>query len=491
MRACLAIILSVALAACDGADHGSGGASGAGAGGGLGGAGGNGAGGVDAGGGGASPGRDGGAGGAVRPDGGPGGASRPDGGLPADGGPDAGILDRPTRYPSDRTHSPITATLARSLRAVAARGAMRRADVFAKVGDSITAEPSAFLGCFAGSAVDLGGRTTLQPSIDLFRAGDAGGTNPFARRSHAAVSGRSAVFAITGSPSPLSMEVDEIAPRYAVVMFGTNDVQLSASPGTYAFSYASNMLAIVDQLLAGGTIPILSTIPPRDDMPALDAWVPEYNLIVRGIAQGRQIPLVDYHRELLALPGHGLGPDQVHPSASPQGVCKLTAAGLQYGYNVRNLVTLTALDRARRALEGEPPPDADAPPVGGDGTLATPHGIDALPFVDLGDTSRATSRALATYTGCNAAQDEGGPEIAYRLTVTSPTMLRAKVMVRGDVDVDLHLLSGPTEAACLQRHDREISEPLAPGAYLLVVDSFVPPGGAAKAGEYLLVVMAQ
>ncbi len=486
LRLCAALLVSTVAIACDAADQGNVGLAGAGGAGSTGGAGSAGAAGAtpDGGAAGARPGRDGGAGGTTTSDGGPDAAGGAD-----DGGADGGV-DRPARYPADRTHSPITAAVARGLRAVAARAA-RRADVFAKVGDSITAEPAAFLGCFQGSAVDLGGRTALEASIDLFRGGDAGGTSPFARRSHAAVSGRSAVFAITGSPSPLSMEVGEISPRYAVVMFGTNDVQLSASPGAYAQSYASNMLTIVDELLAGGTVPILSTIPPRDDMPTLDAWVPEYNLVVRGIAQGRQIPLVDYHRELLTLPGHGLGPDHVHPSASPQGVCKLTSAGLQYGYNLRNLLTITALDRARRALEGEAAPDADAPPLEGTGTLASPLVIDALPFVDLADTARGTSRALAMYTGCGAPQDESGPEIAYRLSVTSPTKLRATMMVRGDVDVDLHLLSAPTEAACLQRHDREISAMLAPGTYLLVVDSFVPPGGAAKAGEYLLLVMAE
>jgi hypothetical protein len=53
------------------------------------------------------------------------------------------------------------------------------------------------------------------------------------------------------------------------------------------------MATIVDRLLAEGIIPILSTIPPRDDSASADRMVPRYNAVVRAIAQTRGVPLVD------------------------------------------------------------------------------------------------------------------------------------------------------------------------------------------------------
>jgi hypothetical protein len=73
------------------------------------------------------------------------------------------------------------------------------------------------------------------------------------------------------------------------------------------------MLDIVDAMLAAGAIPVMSTIPPRDDSAAADARVPLFNAIVRGIAQGRGVPLVDFHRALVPLTEHGLGGGQRAP----------------------------------------------------------------------------------------------------------------------------------------------------------------------------------
>ena len=61
---------------------------------------------------------------------------------------------------------------------------------------------------------------------------------------------------------------------------------------------------------------------------------------VRAIAQGRGVPLVDLHHALTPLPNRGISQDGIHPSVAPSGACRLTSTGLQYGYNVRNLLTL-------------------------------------------------------------------------------------------------------------------------------------------------------
>jgi hypothetical protein len=264
-------------------------------------------------------------------------------------------------------------------------------------------------------------------------------------------------------------------------MFGTNDVG-AGDP----FGYSDSMMTLVDRLLARGVVPILSSIPPRDDMPAVDALVPLYNLIVRGIAQGRQVPFVDYHRELAGLPMHGLGSDGVHPNQAPAGACALDEAGLEFGYNVRNLLGLEALDRARGALAGEAA-DASAPVMAGSGTARDPFVIPSLPFTDLRNTMDSSSRDFSEYPGCMAMQNEAGPEYVYRFTLSAPASVHLYVFDRGMVDVDLHLLNDPDPSSCIARGHLEIEQMLDAGEYYVILDSFVM-GSTELAGEYLLVI---
>jgi len=392
----------------------------------------------------------------------------------------------PARYPTDRTHSPLTPFVAARLRA--AHGAGLAEDLFAKVGDSITVS-SSFLHCFAGANVDLGGRDELEPTLEHFLAGDAGGTTPFERESLAAAVGWSAFAVLEGAPSPLERELDALDPSFAIVMFGTNDVGWR-----HPVDFGEDMLAIVDEVLGRGVIPMLSSIPPRDDDADADARVPAINAVVRGLAQGRQVPFMDLERELRALPGHGLGADGVHPDTYSDGglyrPCALTPDGLEHGFNWRNLLALESLDRVRAVvLDGALAPDPPEPSAPGDGTGAAPFEIDAGTWSDLRSTADGLDSALATYTGCGAPQDESGPEVVYTLVLDAPGTLHALVIDGPDVDVDLHLLGGAVrEDACLARDDREIVTELDSGVYYLVLDTYVPADGRPRAGEYLLVV---
>jgi len=386
-------------------------------------------------------------------------------------------------YPADRAHSPLGHVAAAALREIAARAPAAAPDVFAKVGDSITVSRS-FLDCFDGGGVQLDAFGDLEPARAFFAAGDAAGASPFSRVSEAATVGWSVGAAQRGAPSPLERELAALNPALAVVMFGTNDLQ-SRAPN----AYFSGMRALVDALVARGVVPLLSTIPPRDDSEVADADVPLYNGIVRALAQSRRVPLMDLHRALMALPGHGMGPDNLHPSASPEGACVLTPSGLGRGYNQRNLLTLQALDRVWRALKAEPAPDADGPARRGDGSTTAPFEVDALPFTELRDTRSATTRAVNRYDGCQSQADESGPEHIFRLVLDAPRTVRAVVVDGDSVDVDLHLMVDPGDpATCLQRNDREIEADLGEGVWYIVVDTYVVDGGPPQAGEYALVV---
>lgn len=254
----------------------------------------------------------------------------------------------PAKYPPDRDQSPITEFVAHNLRRIAARNPDLHDDRFIKVGDSITVSGN-FLYCFSGEHVDLGAHAALEKALLHFHAGAEAGVDPFARQSEAAGVGWSAFQALDGKPPVLLAEEAALDARFAVVMFGTNDMEMGKPT-----RFSRDLWRIVDRLLKRGVIPILSTIPPRGDRRDRNALVPDYDAVIRRLAEARQIPLVDYHRALLGAPHHGLGHDGIHPSVykGPLGrtPCDLGPTGLRHGFNLRNFLTLQALDRAWRAL---------------------------------------------------------------------------------------------------------------------------------------------
>lgn len=413
----------------------------------------------------------------------------PDAGLVPDAGVDAGapVPDGGLVYPFGQTQSPLTPAVMENLRRIAAR-APRDDATLMKVGDSHTVSTS-FLGCFAGMNVDLAGRAPLQSTIDAFKATRIGATTPFDRTSLAATIGWSATSAIAGSPSPVERELTATNARFATVMFGTNDIGFMNLD-----AYARNMFTLVDFLLARGVVPIVSAIPPRDDSTTADALVPWYNGVTRALAQSRAVPYVDLNRELLPLPNHGiLTSDGLHLNVYVSGGargCVLTPTAVQFGHNVRNLVTLQALARTRNAVVSQQAPDSSAPMRVGTGTVAQPLVVDALPFVDVRDTRRDGARGVNVYTGCSTA-NEGGPEVLYRLEVTRPMTVRATVASLGAADIDVHLLRDTVSgAACVTRNDKTITSALTPGTYFLALDTYVA-AGVEQAGEYALVVMEQ
>lgn len=406
---------------------------------------------------------------------------------PADGGPPDGSPSgsHPTIYPSGRTLSPLSPHVKAQLRKIAAR-AQRDGRVFSKLGASMTVSKS-FLHCFAGSNVALGQHGGLAPAIQHFKQDLGGGVTSFDRTSLCATVGWAALHALKGSPSPAEQEIAAVSPRFAVVAYGTNDIGYNDIQG-----YADDMLDLTDLLIGKGVIPVLASIPPRDDSAAADKQVPRYNAVVRAVAQARQVPLIDLHRELLKLPDHGLGPDGVHLTAYSGGACQLTAAGLTRGYNLRNLLTLQTLQRAKQAVvDDAPAPDPAGPARKGSGLIAAPIVVEGLPFVDLRDTKGWSQRAIDSYSGCNATQDESGPEFIYRLSVSQQTTIRAYVFDRGAVDIDLHLLGASASgASCIKRDHELIDATLQPGTYHFALDTFVK-GGQELAGEYLLVLLQE
>jgi len=405
----------------------------------------------------------------------------------------------PVLYTGDRTHSPIDASLVQRLQDIAAHGSGLDLRNFVKVGDSITAT-NYFLGCFDGGGdgipnlsgnpnmtIQLGGRAELASTVTHFRTNLLAGSTLYSRSSIAAQSGADASFPLTASR--LDQEIAAVHPQFAVVMYGTNDVGRPVGAGDLAVNivpYETSMRGIADALLARGVIPIFTTMPPRQDSASYPLLVPAFNGVVRAIAQGRQIPLVDLNRELMALPSpHGMSADGMHPSVANWNTgCWFRTGDLQDGYNVRNLLTIQALHRVKTIIvDGAGPPDAGAPHLAGEGTAASPLLIASLPFGDMRDSRRSTQASFSSY-GCAGSRAAPGAEVVYQLVLPRRTALRAVVLDAGANAVGVNLLSAASPASCLKSAARIVAATLDPGTYYLTVDGLAAGGGA----EYTLSV---
>jgi len=168
--------------------------------------------------------------------------------------------------------------------------------------------------------------------------------------------------------------LDKWTPEMAVIMWGTNDLTSGpALPG-----YTDNMREVVQACKAHGTIPIITTIPPRHGHAANAA---DYAAAVRQIALDEQIPLIDYHDEIVTRRPHdppndtwdGADPmwsgysgyevptlisrDGVHPSNWSAGRSNFDQVeGLdKNGFTLRNWMTLHACHEVFNEVIDAPP----------------------------------------------------------------------------------------------------------------------------------------
>lgn len=415
----------------------------------------------------------------------------PDADTPGNGSTDAGgdagsIVDpvKPTpegstRYVAGARHSAMSASVVSGLRALLSAGTGKRG-VFAKVGDSITVS-SSFLHCFDGSDVRLESLPGLEKTRQFFRTEKIGADTSFSRDSLAAVVGWSARASLVGTPSPLDRELAATLPTFAVLMFGTNDTYEQG-----VFPFETSLRKNIEAILSKNVIPLVSTIPPRGDKEAANQLVPEMNAIIRALAEAYQVPLMDYHQTLLPLPKYGLATDGVHPTAYPSHPCWFDKDAMQFGSNQRNLITIEALDRAKRFLVDNEVPESSPPALEGIGSWEDPLIVDALPFAHAGDTSKSKVQVASSYS-CAPSSNEGGPEILYKLSVSRPMKLRARVYVDDGVDVDLHLLSMNTAAKCTARDNNTLVWNATPGENFLSVDTFVS-SGTPRAGRFRITI---
>jgi hypothetical protein len=224
-----------------------------------------------------------------------------------------------------------------------------RANVFSKVGDSITVS-NAFLKPFSEGNYNLRDYAYLQPVIDYYLVETARDNNSFANASLAAKGGWSVWHefdadsadssACLPGETPLVCEYRVVRPAVALILLGTNDV-LTMSTGRYE----EFMRRVIETSIDMGVIPVVSTLP---DYYSEEAKVRAMNEIIVRLSREYQVPLWDYWASLQPYPKRGLSIDGVHPSwAVP---ADFTPDYLHYGLTNRNLTALQALDTLWRLV---------------------------------------------------------------------------------------------------------------------------------------------
>ena len=219
---------------------------------------------------------------------------------------------------------------------------------FSKVGDSNTVMPS-FLGCFdsgEGTGYDLGPYTELKEVIAQFQWS-------FSRNSRAAKNGATAydmdVYhwytddVCWPYESALSCEYRLFTPSIAFIGFGTNDALLDIE------LYEEHLRSLVQKTLDRKIVPILLT--KADNLEGDGS----FNKATAKIAAEFNVPLWNLWRAMSELPNNGLKDGDVHPTSSEISLCNFAGSDLEnYGWTVRNLSALKALDRVWRLLNDMP-----------------------------------------------------------------------------------------------------------------------------------------
>lgn len=230
--------------------------------------------------------------------------------------------------------------------------------VFSKVGDCMTATYEYFLGPFGDGAYKLGDDYADLESVihyfDVPARSEGFEQNSFNNPGLATASGFNTASVLDplwadpnwceANESPLTCEYRLSHPIFSMIMFGTNDVMFFEAD---LFDYY--MRQIILETINDGIVPILYTIPTRPEFPEKTY---QFNQVIIKLAEDYDLPLVNLWAAIQDLPFEGV--DQVEPIhlsiPEDERTGDLTT-NLDYGYTMRNLITLQTLDILLKDLE--------------------------------------------------------------------------------------------------------------------------------------------
>jgi len=228
-----------------------------------------------------------------------------------------------------------------------------RANVFTKVGDSLTDTPY-FLRYFV-NGYNLRDYGYLLPVLQYFSAATALDNISFgstSRASRASWSTFSVIDPAISDPTacqpgetPLACEYRTVKPAVALIMIGSND-----APAFPSSTYEANMRRIIETSIEMGVVPVLSTLPPRADY---NDNIIAYNQVIANLSSTYGVPLWDLYSAVVGLPNQGHGGDGIHlsiPPNAPASTTDFSAENLKYGTTMRNLTALQMLDTVWRQV---------------------------------------------------------------------------------------------------------------------------------------------
>ena len=275
----------------------------------------------------------------------------------ADFDPEATIPEGPTGVLADRLNNiPIfynfgTARVFSTFRL--GKDYDNRPNVFMKVGDSVTASQPFLVAYGQGGDYNLGDYGYLQDTINHFAGVSPrdGVANSFSNRSLAAITGATSSSmldglwadpGLCGGESPLMCEINLTRPSVGLVLFGTQDMRVIPP-----HEFRIHMSQIVEAMIFNGVIPVLSTFHSTTSYYGDEALV--YNNIIVDIADQYDVPLINLWKATQALPNNGVKVnDPVHLSQGDNNYFNFAGEENQFGVNMRNLLSLQALDELRK-----------------------------------------------------------------------------------------------------------------------------------------------
>lgn len=223
----------------------------------------------------------------------------------------------------------------------------RDARVVTKVGDSLSADVN-YLGLFAKPDPILGPFDYLADTLVYYQV-SAGTESVAAKIGLSSLVLFNPIWAdktvCEPNETPLECEYRLKNPSVALIMFGPNDV-LSM---TYE-EYGENMRRAVEDSLAAGVIPVLSTFSYHPDNEFWEQSV-AFNLQLLDLAEEYEVPLINLWAASRPLPDYGLDIDLLHMKQSGFGYLKFdTGHETWYGTSLRNLLALRMLHEIRTKL---------------------------------------------------------------------------------------------------------------------------------------------
>ena len=223
------------------------------------------------------------------------------------------------------------------------------------VGDSITLDP-------AYAAWPLSGRGRSPADDALLRWLHAGARDESdgwwlcstllaPKKSATAFAGVQLRQLLVGKLSGVTLEaiLRRFRPQVVVFLIGTNDATARRSVS----GFAADLRQAVELMTAQGIVPVLTTLPPHARQPRLAR---RYNVAIHSFARTAQMPLIDYHGEILRRRptdwnGTLLERDGLHPTAGITAADEPTEANLaDSGYLLRAWLSVRKLAEVKERV---------------------------------------------------------------------------------------------------------------------------------------------